>query len=214
MIQSMIRFLFIGPWYWWAAGLGIGCTALGLAWLSGRRLGAIGGYEDVRLAFGANPASTRFTAFLVVFAVAILTGLVSLYVNNELLGLMFFLLIVSSLLLLAKWISSTQLQNRWQFWLILGLPIGAFIANAGHWGWTWLFGYMDGLTYGLPLLKIPILFLAGALLGFGARWAGGCASTNLLGLGQGNKMTLLSTAAFLVAGILFANLLFSLIKVF
>ncbi len=210
----ILRVLFINPWYWWAAGLGIGCTALILYWLTGRRLGAVGGYEDVRLALKANPTSPKLTLFLLVLAVTTLTGLISAYINNEWLGLLFFLLIIASILLLASWMESTPLKDRWQFWLILGLPIGAFIANAGHWNWTWLFGRLDGLTYGLPLMKIPILLIAGALVGFGARWAGGSIWTNLFGLAQGNKMTVLSTAALLVAGILFANFLFSFIKVF
>jgi hypothetical protein len=42
----MFRTLFIQTWSWWAGGLGIGLTALGLAWFTGKKLGVTGGFVD------------------------------------------------------------------------------------------------------------------------------------------------------------------------
>jgi uncharacterized membrane protein YedE/YeeE len=51
--------------------------------------------------------------------------------------------------------------------------------------------------------------VGGFLLGFGARWAGGCPSGNsIMGISLGSKMSILATLAFLVAGILVTNILF------
>src|ERR1700679_496717 len=38
--------LFLNSWYWLYAGLGIGLTALALAWFMGKRLGVTGGFVD------------------------------------------------------------------------------------------------------------------------------------------------------------------------
>jgi len=152
--------LFINSWPWWAAGLGIGLTALALAWFTGKRLGVTGGFEEAcALAFQDKKSK----------------GSVS----------------------------------QWKFWFILGLPIGGFLANLGHWNWTWLYGRMDALTLGSLLFKLFLLFIGGVMVGFGARWAGGCVSGNsIMGISVGSKMSILATVAFLVAGILITNLLF------
>ena len=148
-------------WAWWAAGLGIGLTALGLAWFTGRRLGVTGGFED---------------------ACAVITKDESTYSSSP---------------------------SKWKFWFILGLPLGGFLANVGHWGWTWLYGRLDMLTFGSLLYKVPFLLIGGFLLGFGARWAGGCTSGNtIMGVSLGSKLSILATLAFLAAGILITNILF------
>lgn len=151
------QILFVESWAWWAAGAGIGLTAVALAWFTGKRLGVTGGFVDA-------------------CSVAMGKGLKGF---------------------------------PWKVWFILGLPIGGFLANAGHWNWTWLYGRLDGITYGSVWLKALWLFVSGILIGFGARWAGGCTSGNsIMGVALGNKMSILVTLAFLVAGILVTNFLF------
>jgi uncharacterized protein len=66
--------------------------------------------------------------------------------------------------------------TMWQVWLFVGVIVGASVA-------TLLRGDLQlSLTYGalgvaLPVaVLIPLLFLAGVLMGYGARWAGGCTS--------------------------------------
>ena len=44
--QQFPNFLVSFPWAWWAAGIGIGLTAVALAWFMGKKLGVTGGFED------------------------------------------------------------------------------------------------------------------------------------------------------------------------
>ncbi|HEY5038982.1 MAG TPA: YeeE/YedE thiosulfate transporter family protein [bacterium] len=152
--------VYLQSWPWWLGGLGLGLTAVALAWFTGRRLGVTGGYEDACSVMTKDESSYNVSPSL------------------------------------------------WKMWFILGLPLGGFIANIGHWSWTWLFGRLDAFTFGNSFWKIVWLFIGGILIGFGARWAGGCTSGHsILGVSLGNKMSILATVAFLVAGILFTNLL-------
>jgi uncharacterized protein len=152
--------LFSLTWAWWAAGIGLGLTALGLAWFKGRRLGVTGGFED------ACSVLTKNGAF-------------------------------------------QSSPSHWKLWFLVGLPLGGFLANAGDWSWTWLYGRLDSVVFGSLFLKIFWLLVSGFLVGFGARWAGGCTSGNsLMGISLGDKMSILATIAFLAAGILVANILY------
>jgi uncharacterized membrane protein YedE/YeeE len=99
--------------------------------------------------------------------------------------------------------------SHWKLWFILGLPLGGALANGGHWFWTWLYGRLDGITFGNNGIKVLWLLVGGILLGFGARWAGGCVSGNsIMGISLGSKMSILITLAFLATGILLTNILF------
>lgn len=162
-LDHLVQALFITSWPWWAAGLGLGLTAVGLAWFTGRRLGVTGGFED---------------------ACSLITKESSFHAS----------------------------PSNWKLWFILGLPLGGFLANAGHWGWTWLYGQLDAFTLGSLWGKLLWLLIGGFLIGFGARWAGGCTSGNsILGVSLGSKMSILATLAFLAAGIVLTNLLFKVV---
>jgi len=104
----------------------------------------------------------------------------------------------------------TKVAPSWRgLWFLLGLPLGGFLANLGHWNWTWLYGRMDGLSLGSFVLKAVLLFIGGLLVGFGARWAGGCTSGfSLMGISRGNWMALLATLGFLVSGVITAQILY------
>lgn len=161
--HQLPQLLFVQYWSWWAAGLGIGLTALGLAWFTGRKLGVTGGFEDAcSVAMGGKGG---FKAS----------------------------------------------PSHWKLWFILGLPFGAALANAGHWGWTWTYGQLDGIVFDSFILKALWLLASGFLIGFGARWTGGCVSGNsIMGISIGSKMSILATLAFLTAGVLITNILFKL----
>lgn len=153
--------LFANTWSWWAAGLGIGLTALGLAWFTGKRLGVTGGFVE---AISSSNSSTS--------------------------------------------------SSSWKLWFIIGIVFGGALANLGHWNWTWLYGRLDAITYGNLFFKMLWLLVGGFLVGFGARWAGGCVSGNsIMGISTGNKMSMVVTVAFLAAGILVTNIVFSLFRV-
>lgn len=150
-------------WPWWAAGMGIGFTALGLAWFTGARLGVTGGFVA-----GLSRAG----------------------------------------------LDKSKNEGAWKFWFILGIPFGALLANIGHWGWTLTYGRLDAVTFGILPLKIVWLLVSGFLVGFGARWAGGCVSGNsLMGIPLGNKMAIVVTLGFLASGIVVTNLLFTFLRI-
>lgn len=160
----MLRVLFIQTWPWWAAGLGIGLTALGLTWFTGKKLGVTGGFEDA-----------------------------------------------------CTMISNEKPKDGWKLFFIIGLPLGGFLAHGslatlvttGQWNWTFLFGSLDAFAMGILWVKILWLFIGGILVGYGARWAGGCVSGNsIMGVSLGSWMSILATVGFLTAGVLTAHLIF------
>jgi uncharacterized protein len=157
------QILFNNTWTWWTAGLGIGLTAVALAWFTGKKLGVTGGIED---------------------ACSVLTKGKSSFIPSP---------------------------SHWKLFFILGLPVGGFIATVGHLGWTLTYGRLDMIVFGSFIWKALWLLVSGFLIGFGARWAGGCVSGNsIMGVSIGSKMSILATVAFLVAGILVTNILFKI----
>jgi uncharacterized protein len=150
----MIDFLFRNVWPWWAAGICLGLTVLGVVFVTGKRLGVSSAYGDV-----------------------------------------------------CAW-ASKKGPLSWKILFILGIPLGAALASIKGWTWTFLFGKMDALTSGNAFLKLILLLLGGFLLGFGARWAGGCTSGHtLMGIGSRSIMSIVVTVIFLAAGALMAQLL-------
>ena len=99
--------------------------------------------------------------------------------------------------------------SHWKLWFILGLPLGELWQNGGHWFWTWLYGRLDGITFGNNGIR-----------SFGSWW--GVFYLDLEQDGQvdasaetasweflwGSKMSILITLAFLATGILLTNILF------
>jgi uncharacterized protein len=150
----VIDLLFRNTWPWWAAGLGIGVTAVGLVYVTGKNLRVASAYGD-----------------------------------------------------LGSWIARKKPMS-WKVALILGIPLGAALAMVKGWSWTFLFGRMDALTSGNVVLKVLLLLLGGFLLGFGARWAGGCTTGHTLtGIGSRSIMSIVVTIIFLAVGALMAQLL-------
>lgn len=88
--------------------------------------------------------------------------------------------------------------EMWRVWYFVGLVLGALVAAALRGGPSLGFGY-GALGRVLPLPALAALLLgAGILMGYGARWAGGCTS----GHGLCGTSTL-SPASFAVAGTFF-----------
>jgi uncharacterized membrane protein YedE/YeeE len=67
-------------------------------------------------------------------------------------------------------------SEGWRAWFFVGLIIGvlaAAVLQGGpvlHLGYDFISGWLS------PVAAVPILFLSGVLMGYGARWAGGCTS--------------------------------------
>jgi uncharacterized membrane protein YedE/YeeE len=99
-------------------------------------------------------------------------------------------------------------------WLLLGLLGGAigFTLIAGgpdfH-GYGWLTDTFHG---GARVLIVPILVIAGGLIGFGAKTAGGCTSGNgLSGNAMASPASLVATATFFGTAIAVSFLIEALI---
>jgi len=99
----------------------------------------------------------------------------------------------------------------WQMMLVIGLGLGALLsallsgAFRPHWVpdvWRATFG-AD------PALRLPIAFLGGIVVIFGARWAGGCTSGHgITGAAQMTVSGWLAAIFFFIGGILTALLLY------
>jgi uncharacterized membrane protein YedE/YeeE len=87
----------------------------------------------------------------------------------------------------------------WEWMLVLGIVIGSAISSltSGDFNWQWVPARW-ATTFGTgALVRLIVAVLGGILLGFGARWAGGCTS------GHGISGTLQLTLSSWVAAICF-----------
>jgi uncharacterized membrane protein YedE/YeeE len=90
----------------------------------------------------------------------------------------------------------------WRAWFFIGLIVGVLIAavlQGGpvlHLGYTFIEGWLN------PAAAVVILFLSGLVMGYGARWAGGCTSGHgLCGTSARAIGSFVATAMFFVTAI-------------
>ncbi|MCX6022733.1 MAG: YeeE/YedE thiosulfate transporter family protein [Chloroflexi bacterium] len=92
--------------------------------------------------------------------------------------------------------------ERWRIWFFGGLAAGSFIAALLRGGPSIGLGY-GALALVAPLgVLVPLLFVGGMLMGYGARWSGGCTSGH--GIGGTSSLSPASfaaTAAFMATAI-------------
>ena len=101
----------------------------------------------------------------------------------------------------------TVLQGRrpgeaWRVWFFGGLFIGALLAALLRGGPVLTSAY-GALGAVVPLaLLVPLLFVAGLLMGFGGRWAGGCTSGHgLRGSSELSPASLAATVTFMATAV-------------
>ena len=102
----------------------------------------------------------------------------------------------------------------WQWMLVLGMIVGALISSllSGDFGWQWIPAQWAAAFGTDALLRVVVALLGGVLLGFGARWAGGCTSGHgISGTMQLAISSWISAICFFVGGIVMAQLLFAII---
>ncbi len=102
----------------------------------------------------------------------------------------------------------------WEWMLVLGVIVGAFISAilSGAFRILWVpeewmqaAGYSVGIRWGTA-------FVGGALIGFGARWAGGCTSGHgISGTLQLVVSSWIAACCFFIGGIVVAMLLFRVV---
>ena len=99
----------------------------------------------------------------------------------------------------------------WQWMLVLGMIVGALISSllSGDFSWQWIPAQWAAVFGTSVPLRLAVALLGGVLLGFGARWAGGCTSGHgISGTMQLAVSSWISAICFFVGGITMAQLLF------
>lgn len=102
----------------------------------------------------------------------------------------------------------------WQWMLVAGMVIGALVSSllSGDFGWQWIPDRWAAAFGMNVLLRVIVALMGGILLGFGARWAGGCTSGHgISGTMQLAVSSWISAICFFVGGIFMAQILFALI---
>lgn len=101
----------------------------------------------------------------------------------------------------------------WEWMLVLGIVIGAFLSAqlSGQFRWEWA-PALWRTTFGAAAWpRVLAAFVGGALMGIGARWAGGCTSGHgISGTLQLAVSSWLAAACFFIGGIVTAQLIYGL----
>jgi uncharacterized membrane protein YedE/YeeE len=99
----------------------------------------------------------------------------------------------------------------WQWMLVLGMIVGALISSllSGDFSWQWIPARWAAAFGTSVPLRLAVALLGGVLLGFGARWAGGCTSGHgISGTMQLAVSSWISAICFFIGGTIMAKLLF------
>ena len=101
----------------------------------------------------------------------------------------------------------------WQWMLVVGMVVGAFVASvlSGTFKLQWV-PQRWALAFGSAAApRVIVAAVGGVLLGFGARWAGGCTSGHgISGTLQLALSSWISAICFFIGGIAMAYLMFGL----
>jgi len=99
----------------------------------------------------------------------------------------------------------------WEWMLVLGVIIGSFLSSnlSGRFVWQWVPGFWsETIGAGQFARWLPAL-VGGIIMGFGARWAGGCTSGHgISGTLQLAVSSWLAALCFFAGGIVSAMLIF------
>ncbi|MDD1682847.1 MAG: YeeE/YedE family protein [Methanoregula sp.] len=107
-------------------------------------------------------------------------------------------------------------QVDWAFMIIPGIIIGAFLSSvlSGTFRIVWVPALWESVFGNNAVLRIIVALAGGILLGFGARWAGGCTSGHgISGSIQLSLASMITAACFFAGGIAVAMLLYRVIGV-
>lgn len=105
-------------------------------------------------------------------------------------------------------------QIDWALLIIPGIVIGAFLSVllSGQFHVLWVPSLWEQTFGPNPFLRVVVALAGGILLGFGARWAGGCTSGHgISGSIQLSLASMVTAACFFAGGIAVALLLFRVI---
>jgi uncharacterized membrane protein YedE/YeeE len=110
-----------------------------------------------------------------------------------------------------NWIRKPGSNPSWRVFFFIGIVLGGVLSVvlAGH-GFhpTLAYGAFDSTLGTTPGAKAVILFAAGTLIGYGARWAAGCTSGHgMCGTALGSPASFVATITFMGSAIVTAHLL-------
>ncbi len=89
--------------------------------------------------------------------------------------------VTTSYLQVMTFVRSPRMAEMWRVWFFGGLVAGSLLAAFLRGGPSASLNY-GALADLLPIAAIvPVLFVAGVLMGFGAQWGGGCTSGHGIG---------------------------------
>jgi uncharacterized membrane protein YedE/YeeE len=145
-------------------------------------------------------------------AIAAIT-LVLLFVGNRRLGVSTGFEDVCSLVLPNAYFRRGVIQSgrRWRLPFLAGLVVGGFLSASlgGAWHPIWALGIFDSVVGFGRAGKLAWMFTGGLFIGFGTRLAGGCTSGHgIFGLANFEAPSLVSTLAFMGAGIVTTQVVF------
>ena len=107
--------------------------------------------------------------------------------------------------------------KNWRLWFTLGLPLGGFAALMTSPGAVFEPTLSMGSVYetvfpASPALRIPLLLLGGACIGYGARMAGGCTSGHsITGTAMLNPPSMLASVGFFAGGVAIVQFIFNVL---
>ncbi|OPX64585.1 MULTISPECIES: YeeE/YedE thiosulfate transporter family protein [unclassified Methanoregula] len=107
-------------------------------------------------------------------------------------------------------------QVDWAFMIIPGVVIGAFLSSSlsGTFHLSWVPSLWATVFGNSAILRLLAALAGGILLGFGARWAGGCTSGHgISGSIQLSLASMITAACFFAGGIAVAMILYRVIGV-
>jgi uncharacterized membrane protein YedE/YeeE len=102
----------------------------------------------------------------------------------------------------------------WEWMLVLGIASGSFFSAhlSGEFRLHWVPGIWAVAFGQEPLLRVIGALVGGMLMGFGARWAGGCTSGHgISGTLQLSVSSWLAALCFFIGGIATAKLMFGIL---
>lgn len=100
----------------------------------------------------------------------------------------------------------------WEWMLVLGIFVGAFLSAklSGQFKFAWVPNKWVNAFGSAPLQRWAVALIGGIIMGFGARWAGGCTSGHgISGTLQLAVSSWLAAICFFIGGITTAMLIFN-----
>jgi uncharacterized membrane protein YedE/YeeE len=100
---------------------------------------------------------------------------------------------------------------EWEWMLVLGILVGAFISVklSGGFKFSWVPSLWETTAGNTPVVRWILALLGGILIGFGARWAGGCTSGHgISGTSQLSASSWIAAICFFIGGVSTAMIIF------